>query len=135
MLSLRLSPFLRQLLLLDAATSSGFGLLCLALTQPLANLLAIPPGWIAEAGLICLLFGTVVGWIGYRTPGSSGPIWFVIFGNAAWGLLSIASVLFGWIAPNAAGLGVVIGQGIMVLVLGEMQFLALRGRVAGPIKA
>jgi hypothetical protein len=67
-----------------------------------------------------------------RTLDAASPSWAVIAYNALWSLDSVVLLLSGWVAPNAFGLVFVIGQALVVAVLAECQYMALRRSRAAP---
>jgi hypothetical protein len=129
MLATRLADYLKPLLLFDAATCLVFGLGCLALSGPIENHLAVPVLWSKAGGAICLAAAGLMLVVASRVPVPAGGVWLIIGLNVVWGIASVASVLGGWLVPNMLGKSVVIGQGLAVLALADLQFMAQRGRV------
>lgn len=128
MLAIRLADYLKPLLLFDAATCLVFGVGCLALSGPIESYLAIPVIWSQAGGAICLAAAGLMLLVASRHPIPAAGVWLIVGLNMAWGLASVASVLGGWLVPNMLGKSFVIGQGLAVLVLADLQLLAQRGR-------
>jgi hypothetical protein len=126
----RLNPYLRHILLFDAATCALFAAACLGFTGPVAALTAIPTGWIAGAGAICLAFAVLLAVIARREPIPRAGLNLAIAINFAWVAASFASLIFGWIAPNTFGMVLVAGQAVAVLAVTDLQILARGGAAA-----
>ncbi|HJV80841.1 hypothetical protein [Noviherbaspirillum sp.] len=124
------SSFLRRVLLADALTSFGTGLLLTLDAGFLAPLLGLPSALLRAAGLILLPFAALVAYVGTREPVSPHWVWAVILGNALWVIDSIALLLSGWITPTLAGMAFVATQALAVAVLAELEYVGLRKNVA-----
>ena len=120
------SPFLRGLLIADAATSAGAGLIMVAGADALAAPLGIPAALLHYAGLVLFPFAALVAFLGTRPRLARGAVWAVIAVNAVWVLDSILLLLTGWIDPTALGYGFVIVQAAAVAAFAELQAIALR---------
>jgi hypothetical protein len=120
------TQFLRLALLGDAAASGATGLLMAAATGPLSALLGLPEALLLGAGLILLPYAAFVGWLGLRQALPVALVWLVIVVNAIWALDSILLLLSGWVQPTALGTAFVIGQGLVVALFAELQFIGLR---------
>ncbi|WP_136414099.1 hypothetical protein [Herbaspirillum sp. ST 5-3] len=124
------SSFLRRVLLADALTSFGTGLLLTLDAGFLAPLLGLPSALLREAGLILLPFAALVAYVGTREQVSPRWVWAVILGNALWVVDSIALLLSGWVTPNLAGTAFVAAQALAVAVLAELEYVGLRKNTA-----
>lgn len=120
------SRFLRGLLVADAATSAGAGLVMVAGGDMLAAPLGIPAALLHYAGLALLPFAALVAVLGTRPRLARGAVWVVIAINAVWALDSILLLLTGWIDPTAPGYVFVIVQAAAVAIFAELQAVALR---------
>lgn len=120
------SPVLRGLLVADAVTSAGAGLLMLLGADILAAQLGIPAALLHYAGLALLPFAALVGWLATRGRLARGAVWAVIAVNAIWVVDSVLLLLSGWIEPTMLGYGFVIMQALAVAVFAELQIVALR---------
>lgn len=119
------SPFLRGLLIADAATSAGMGVLLMAGADMMMIPLGIPAVILHYAGLVLFPFAAVVLYLGTRRWVARGAIWAVVGCNLFWVLESIMLLAGGWIAPTPLGYGFVVVQAVAVAVVAELQMLAL----------
>ncbi len=120
------APFLRYALFSDGIASAGMGSLLVVGSGPLADLLGLSQLLLVSAGLFCLVWGAVNGWLSRRTKLSSGVVWTVIILNGLWVIESAALLMSGWATPTTLGTGFVILQALVVLALAEAQFIGLR---------
>lgn len=118
--------FLRYVLIADAIASGATGLLMIAGASFLSALLALPGGFLFEAGLILVPYVLLVAIVASRPVIPEKPVWFIIACNALWALGSLALLMSGLVAPNALGYAFVIAQAAAVALLGELQYVALR---------
>jgi hypothetical protein len=120
------STFLSRALLADALFS---GVAAVALTLGagmLAPLLNLPEALLRETGLFLIAYAALVGWLGTRTSVMKALVWFVIVGNAAWTLGSIALLFSGAVSPNLLGQIFIVAQAIATGVFAELQYVGLR---------
>ena len=120
------NPFLRNVLVLDAAASGATGLLLVAGAGVLEDLLGLPAALLREAGLILLPYVAFVAWVGMREPIARGAVWAIITANALWALASVGLLVSGLVRPTALGYTFVIAQAIVVALLGELQYAGLK---------
>ena len=120
------STFLSRALLADAIFS-GVAAVTLTLgAGMLAPLLNLPEALLREAGLFLIAYTALVGWLGTRSSAMKALVWFVIVGNAAWTLGSIALLFSGAVSPNLLGQVFVVAQAIATGVFAELQYIGLR---------
>jgi hypothetical protein len=124
------SPFLRNVILLDAAASGGTGLLMIAGAGLLEGLLGLPAALLRGAGLVLVPYVAFVVWAGTRQSVERGGVWAIIVANALWAVASIGLLVGGWVAPTALGYVFVVGQALVVALLGELQYAGLKRQVA-----
>jgi CHASE2 domain-containing sensor protein len=117
---------LRRLLLADAAISGAAGVLMVAAAVPFGARLELPPALLRYAGLALLPFAGFVLHLARRERSMRAGAAIVIALNAAWVAASVLVLLTGWIAPNAAGVTVVLIQAVAVGVLAAAQYVELR---------
>jgi hypothetical protein len=120
------STFLSRALLADAIFS---GVAAVALTLgagALAPVLNLPEALLRETGLFLIAYTTLVGWLGTRSSVMKALVLFVIVGNAAWTLGSIALLFSGAVAPNLLGQVFIVAQAIATGVFAELQYIGLR---------
>ena len=128
------STFLSRALLADAIFS---GVAAVALTLgagALAPFLNLPEALLRETGLFLIAYTALVGWLGTRQSVLKALVLFVVAGNAAWTLASIALLFSGVVSPNVLGELVVVAQAIATGVFAELQFIGMR-RSAGTVAA
>jgi hypothetical protein len=119
------SPFLRNALLLDAAASGATGLLLIAGAGLLEGLLGLPVALMRGAGLVLMPYVAFVVWAGTRETIPAGAVWAIIVANAAWAIASVF-LLVGTLTPTLLGTMFIIGQALVVALLGELQYVALK---------
>ena len=120
------NTFLRNVLLLDAAASGGTGLLLIGGAGLLDGLLGLPVALMREAGLILMPYVAFVTWVATRAEISRGAVWTIIAINAVWAIASAGLLVSGLVAPTLLGYIFVIGQAIVVALLGELQYVGLK---------
>lgn len=126
MATIPLSPFLRRVLAVDAASCLAAGLLCAAGAGLLAGPLGLPRGLLLAAGLAQLLCAAVIGWLASRREAPRGLVLFVIAGNAAWVLGSLVLLVSPFVSPTTLGGVYVVAQATAVAVLAELEWIGLR---------
>jgi hypothetical protein len=120
------NPFLRNVLVLDAAASGATGLLLVAGAGVLEDLLGLPVTLLREAGLILIPYVVFVAWAATREPIARRAVWAIIVLNALWALASAGLLVSGLLAPTALGYTFVIAQAGVVALLGELQYAGLK---------
>lgn len=126
MMSLASSPFLRRVLLADAAAAAAAGLLMTAAAGLLSGPLGLPVALLQAAGLLLLPFAAFIGWLATRSHMSRGAVWTVVVANAIWAVDSVLLLFSGWITPTAAGQAFIIGQALLVGLFAELEYFGLR---------
>lgn len=126
MSSIQASTFLRRVLLLDAVSSGAMGVLLLACSSSLAEVLNLPVDLLREAGIVLLPFAAWLAWIATRLRVPRALVWAVIVLNGVWAVDSILLLFTGWVAPNLLGTLFVSGQAAFVAVMAELEFIGLR---------
>jgi hypothetical protein len=120
------SPFLSRALIADAVFS---GVSAVGLTLGagvLAPFLNLPEALLRETGLFLIAYTALVGWLGTRQSVLRALVLFVVAGNVAWTLASIALLFSGAVNPNLLGEIVVVAQAIATGVFAELQYIGLR---------
>ena len=126
MTSIRASSLLRRVLAVDAVFSGVSGIAMIAFADLLANLLQLPVELISEAGIVLLPFAAFVGFVASRSEPARLAVWAIIAINIVWVVDSILLLFTGWVAPNALGYAVVIGQAAGVLVLADLEYMGMK---------
>lgn len=130
MSSIQTSTFLRRVLLLDAVSSGGMGVLLLTCGGLLAGVLGLPVELLEEAGVVLVPFALVVAFLGTRAQLYRAAVWAVIALNAVWVIDSIVLLLSGWVQPSLLGYLFVLGQAVFVGVMAELELIGLRRSAA-----
>ena len=120
------SQLLRRALLADAIFS---GVSAVGLTLGagvLAPFLSLPEALLRESGLFLIAYTALVAWLGTRQSLPRALVLFVVAGNAAWTLASIALLFSGAVNPNLLGIILVVAQAIATGVFAELQYIGLR---------
>jgi hypothetical protein len=123
---LRISPFLRRVLLADAMTCLAAGFLTLFGASFLDALLGVPPALLRYAGASLLPFAALLVYLGTREYSSRALIWAVVAWNAVWAFDSIALLFTGWIAPTGLGIAFISAQALAVALFAELEYAGLR---------
>src|SRR5262249_30922366 len=120
------SPFLRNVLILDAAASGATGLLLIVGAGMLEGLLGLPVALMREAGLILIPYVAFVTWVRTRARIARGAVGAIIAANALWAVASVCLLGSGLVAPTLLGHAFVIAQAVVVALLGELQYAGLK---------
>ena len=120
------TPFLRNVMLIDAAASGATAALLIAGASLLDGLLGLPVALMREAGLILVPYVAFVAWVGTREGIARGAVWAIIATNALWAIASVGLLVSGLVAPTILGTAFVIAQAAVVALLGELQYAGLK---------
>jgi hypothetical protein len=120
------TPFLRNVMLIDAAASGATAALLIAGASLLDGLLGLPVALMREAGLILVPYVAFVAWVGTRETIARGAVWAIIATNALWAIASVGLLVSGLVAPTILGTAFVIAQAAVVALLGELQYAGLK---------
>lgn len=120
------STFLRRALLLDAAASGATALLIIAAAGLLEGSLGLPAALLRGAGLVLVPYVAFVIHTGTRQTIARPAVWAIVVANALWAIASALLLVSGMVAPTALGYAFVIGQALVVALLGELQYMGLR---------
>ncbi|WP_405148811.1 hypothetical protein OG589_12425 [Sphaerisporangium sp. NBC_01403] len=118
--------FLRIALTLDAAVTGVNGLVYLAATAPVSDLLGPGAGPLRGIGAFLLLYGAAVGVLARRKAISAGAVKAVITLNFAWALGSVIAVVTGSAGFTTLGAVWAVLQAIVVGIFAELQIMGLR---------
>jgi hypothetical protein len=120
------STFLRNVLLLDAATCAFQGALTTFGSGLVAQLTALPPALLIYAGASLFPIAIFMAVVATRATLPVPGVWLVILGNVGWVIASVALLVGGWVAPNALGLVFVLGQAAAVAGLSALEYVGLQ---------
>jgi len=122
----QLSPFLRRVLLADAAFSVAGAALMAFGAALLAGPTGIPTSLLLSAGLALFPYAAYVAWLATRRAVPRAAIWVPIVLNVVWAA-DCALVLFGGrYAPTPLGELFIGAQIVAVLAFAELEFIGLR---------
>ena len=124
---------LKTVLMVDAATCLGFGILLTAAAGLLASWLGLPSALLFYAGVILFPSAALMAITGRQVTPSAGLVWLIIVGNLGWVVASIGILMLPSIAPTMLGYAFVIVQAVAVCglaafehrMLGQSQSLAI----------
>ena len=123
---IRVSRFLRFVLLADAATCAACGLLLSAGGGFQQNLTGLPAPMMFYAGLSLFPFSAFLLYVATRKSVSKTVLWLIIGLNLLWTIDSFLLLVSGYVAPTAFGYVFVIMQAVGVLVFADLEFIGLR---------
>lgn len=125
-MSKTVSPFLRNVLVADAAMSGAAGLLMIAGAPILSPLLELSTGLLRWAGVLLVPFVVMLILAARRSSVSPLVLLDIVALNVVWVIASFGILLSGAVTPNALGYAFVSAQAIAVAVLAALQFTAWR---------
>ncbi len=126
----RISKFLKYVLMADAVTCFGTGLLLMFGSSTLQEFLGLPAGLLFYAGVSLMPFAVWLVYVSARDTFSRKMIAAVIALNLLWTLDSILLLFTGWVAPTELGYAFVVVQALGVALFAGLQYFGLRELVA-----
>lgn len=117
---------LRRVLWADALSGSGTAVLHLALTGSLSALLGLPGALLSASGVLLLLYVALAGTLALQAAPSRALLGALVLGNFAWVAACLALLFGGLVSPTPLGQSYLVVQAVAVLVLAELQWMALR---------
>jgi hypothetical protein len=117
---------LRRVLAFDAVSGAGTGALQLGLTGLLSQWLGLSAPLLQGSGLAIFVFVVLAGWLAMQSVPPRAALAALVVGNFAWVAGCLALVLGGAPAVTPLGIAYLIVQAVVVLVLAELQWMALR---------
>lgn len=127
-----MTPFLRNLLRVDAALSGLTALVLMADSEPLAAWTGMPAGVVQGIGAALVPWTALLAWLASRAVVPAAAIGTVIALNFVWAL-DCALAAFGVLgAPNGLGIAMLAVQAVGTALLAELEWMGLRraGRAA-----
>lgn len=125
-MQISVSPFLRNVLLLDALASGATAIILLGGAHMLSPLLDIPQNLLFWAGVVLVPFVLMVLAVSQRQSVSRTMLLEIIAINALWVVASFGLLVSGVVAPNLLGIAFVGAQAIAVALFAELQYVGLR---------
>jgi hypothetical protein len=120
------SPLLRAALAVDSLASGIMGLGLTFAAGPLSPLLGLPQPLLLGAGLACVGWAAVTGWLARRPLLRRSAVWAVIAINAIWVVESLLVAFGGWVSLTGLGLAFVLLQALAVAAFAEAQLIGLK---------
>lgn len=121
---MQLNNALQNILLLDAATCAGAGVLMAFGSNFVAGLTGIPAPLLYWAGLILFPVAALMAYAGVQAAPSRSLVWLIVLGNIGWVIASLG--VFAFITPNALGYIFILAQAAVVAVLALLEHNALQ---------
>lgn len=128
---LTISPFLRSVLLLDAAASGAMALLLAAGAGFLGPFLGLPVSLLFWAGVVLIPWTALLLMLARRTQASRLLFYDVVVINALWVAASLGIVVGGFVEPNLLGTAFVVAQALAVAGFAILQLAGLRRQQQG----
>lgn len=123
---IRVSNFLRYVLLADTATCLACGFLLTVGGNFLESLLGLPVNLMFYAGLSLFPFAAFLIYAATRQSISKTVIWAIVGVNLLWTIDSFLLLISGYVAPTDFGYAFVIFQAVGVLMFADLEFIAMR---------
>jgi len=121
-----MTPFLRNVLRIDAALSGLTALALMADAEPLAAWTGLPSAALQGVGVALIPWAGWLAWLGSRASVHGAVIGTVIALNFVWAL-DCALAAFGVVgSPQGLGVAVLAVQAVGTVVLAELEWLGLR---------
>ncbi|PSJ53718.1 hypothetical protein [Kumtagia ephedrae] len=125
-MTISITPFLRNALLLDAVVSGAAAVLMAGGSALLSPLLGLPEPLLFWAGIALVPFVALLVVLSRRPSVPRLLLVDVIGINALWVAASIGLLFTGWVAPTMLGYAFVIAQAAAVALFAELQLVAMR---------
>lgn len=129
-MQISVSPFLRNVLLLDALASGATAIILLGSAHMLSPLLEIPQSLLFWAGAALVPFVLMVLAVSRRQTVSRTMLVEIIAINVLWVVASFGLLVSGVVSPNLLGIAFVSAQAIAVALFAELQYVGLRRQAA-----
>lgn len=120
------SGLLRLVLKLDAAATGAVGVLSLAASPVLDDLLGTPLALLLPVGLFLVVYAVAIWIVASRRRVSRPAVWAAIVINLLWALDSVVVVAAGWFSLTGIGAAFVLFQAAVVALFAAAQLYALR---------
>jgi hypothetical protein len=122
----KITPFLRNALLLDALVSGGAAILMMAGGALLSPWLELPSDLLFWAGLALVPWVAMLVAVTRRSEVPRLVMIDIIAINALWVVASFGLLVSGAVSPNLFGIAFVAAQALAVALFAELQFIGLR---------
>lgn len=125
-MTIKITPFLRNVLKADALFSAVGAVMMAAGAAVVAPITNLPVGLLVGAGLVLVPWVVLLVYVAGRDRVSNLIIIDIIAVNALWVAACVGLLVSGYITPNWLGVAFVVSQAFVVAVFGELQFTAMR---------
>jgi hypothetical protein len=129
-MTVTVSPFIRNALLLDAVASGVTALLAIVGESFLSPLLNLPASLLFWAGVVLVPFVALLLVTARRRTVARIVLIDIIAINALWVAASFGLLVSGLVSPNALGIAFICVQAIAVALFAELQFIGMRRATA-----
>jgi hypothetical protein len=119
------TPLLKLGFAVDGVGSISMGIALCLFADSLGAMFAIAPSWLFGVGVVCLLYGPLVGALSLRPRLPSALVLGIVIGNTLWVLASLLLAVDG-IGASAAGIGFILTQAAAVAGFVVLQALGWR---------
>ncbi len=127
-MTVTVTPFLRNALLLDAIGSAPIGLALAVASGTFASLFALPQPLLVAATVLISVWVALLVMAARRPAIPASLAWTFVYGNAFWVAASLAILLLGLVQPNMLGTLFVAAQALAVALFTLLQWLAIRAQ-------
>ena len=110
---------LRRVLMADAASGLGMGVVQLAFTSTVAGMTGLAPALLTWSGLALFPCAALMLWTALHRPLALPAVWIIVAGNAAWVIASL--ILLAESALPALGVAYVLAQAAVVAMLATLE--------------
>ena len=131
---MQLTPFLKRVLLLDAASCLGMAGLLIAGAGPLTALFGLDRPLLLGAGAALVPIGLFILWVGVRKTAAPGLVYLIVAGNLLWVAESLL-VIRGAETITGLGTAFVAAQAAAVATLALLEAIGVRRARAIPAQA
>jgi hypothetical protein len=118
--------YMRLVLKLDAVATGAVGLLSVAASPMLDDLLGIPLALLVPVGLFLVAYATAIWIVATRRRVSRPAVWAAFAVNLIYTVDCVVVVVAGWFPLTALGIAFVLLQAAAVTLFAVAQFYALR---------
>jgi hypothetical protein len=125
-MTVTVTPFLRNALLLDAIGSAPIGLALAVASGTFASLFALPQPLLVAVAVCIVVWVAMLAMAARRPAIPASLAWTFVLGNAFWVAASFAILFAGLIQPNALGSAFIIAQALAVALFAWLQWIGVR---------
>lgn len=120
------NPFLRRVLLADAAVSAAVGAVMALGARALQGILGLPVELLTMAGVALFPYAAYLAWLATRRAVPRAAVWVPIVLNVVWALDCLLVLFAAGLAPSRLGEAFVAIHIVTVLAFAELEWIGLR---------